>query len=65
MKRICTTGHPVNDDVACGRVNTQVTLNSVRIGANDRGALGTFYQAATGMQRPTGSMRPDDEVEFL
>jgi len=68
MKRTCTTAANLSTmTLLAGGANTQVTLNSVRIGAKDSEALATFYQAGLWMPRPTGSLRPgsSDEVKLL
>jgi len=51
MKRIRKTALAVSAAVLlASAAHAQVTLNSVRIGAKDTGALAKFYQAAFGMQ---------------
>src|SRR5271154_357828 len=51
MKRIYTTAIAVSAALLLGSaLQAQVTLNSVRIGAKDTGALAKFYQSAFGMQ---------------
>ena len=68
MKRIQTTGIAVSAALLLSSAaHSQVTLNSVRVGAKDTVALAKFYQAAFGMQEvnridsPTG---PEIFVNF-
>jgi predicted enzyme related to lactoylglutathione lyase len=51
MKRIYTTVMAVTAVLLfASAARAQVTLNSVRVGAQDTGALAKFYEAAFGMQ---------------
>lgn len=68
MKTICSTARVLSAALLlAGAAHTQVTLNSVRVGAKDTIAVAKFYQAAFGMQEvnrigaPTG---PEIFVNF-
>lgn len=51
MKRICVSVVAVAAMLLCAiAASAQVTLNSVRVGAQDQVALAKFYEAAFGMQ---------------
>jgi predicted enzyme related to lactoylglutathione lyase len=50
MRRIYATVMAVTAVLLASAVHAQVTLNSVRVGAQDTAALAKFYEAAFGMQ---------------